>query len=185
MSTHGGRGLLVAIVGPSGAGKDTLIDALSCARPEYHFAQRIITRAANAGGEAHMAVSNALFEAQSAMGRYAFHWQAHGLRYAISARIDQHLAAGRVVVFNGSRKTLPEIARAYPQLLVLVVTAPADVLASRLAERGRENARDIAARLKRADLPPPEGATVIVNDGTLDAALAQIEAAISRAMQNA
>ncbi|WP_296644579.1 phosphonate metabolism protein/1,5-bisphosphokinase (PRPP-forming) PhnN [Roseinatronobacter sp.] len=185
MSTHGERGLLVAIVGPSGVGKDTLIDALARARPEYHFAQRIITRAANAGGEAHKAVSHALFEAQLAMGSYAFHWQAHGLRYAIAASIDQHLAAGRVVVFNGSRKTLPDIAHAYPQLLVLMITAPADILAARLAERGRENARDITARLKRADLPPPEGATVIMNDGTLDAALAQIEAAISRARQNA
>ncbi len=185
MSAHRGRGLLVAIVGPSGAGKDTLIDALAQARPDFHFAQRIITRAADAGGEVHEAVSDALFEAQLAMGRYAFHWQAHGLRYAISANIDQHLAAGRVVVFNGSRKALPEIAKAYPQLLVLVITAPADVLAARLAARGRENASDIAARLQRAELTPPEGATVIINDGTLAAALAQIEASITRAMQNA
>ena len=122
--------------------KTRLIDALACARPEYHFAQRIITRAANAGGEAHKAVSNALFEAQLAMGRYAFHWQAHGLRYAIAASIDQHLAAGRVVVFNGSRKTLPEIARAYPQLLVLVITAPADVSGRKACRaRARNRAR--------------------------------------------
>lgn len=185
MSGHRGLGLLVAIVGPSGAGKDTLIDALAAKRPDIHIARRIITRAADAGGEAHQAVSEPLFEAQLAMGRYAFHWGAHGLRYAISAGIDQHLAAGRVVVFNGSRKALPDIARAYPQLLVLMVTAPAEVLAARLAARGREDARDIAARLRRAELPPPDGATVIWNDSSPAVALAQIEAAITRAMQNA
>lgn len=184
MSMHGGRGLLVAIVGPSGAGKDTLIDALARAQPDYRFAQRIITRAADAGGEDHVAVSDAAFDAQLEQGRYAFHWQAHGLRYAITADIDQHLAAGRVVVFNGSRKALPEIARLYPQLLVLVVTAPADILAARLAARGRESVDDIAARLQRAELPLAEGATEILNDSTMDAALAQIETAISRAMQN-
>ena len=185
MSRHDGRGLLVAIVGPSGAGKDTLIDALARARPDFHIAQRIITRAADAGGEAHLAISDAAFDAELAKGAYAFHWPAHGLRYAISASIDQHLAAGRVVVFNGSRKALPEIARAYPQLLVLVITAPVDVLATRLAARGRESVDDIAARLNRADLPPPEGASIVHNDSTLGAALAQIEAAITHAMQNA
>jgi len=184
MSREDGCGLLVAIVGPSGAGKDSLIDALVRAHPDFHVAQRIITRATDAGGEAHLAVSEAVFDAQLAMGRYAFHWQAHGLRYAIPVEIDQHLAAGRVVVFNGSRKALPEIMRAYPQLLVLVVTAPVDVLAARLAARGRESAGDIAARLHRAALPLPEGATEIINDSTLGAALGQIETAITRAMQN-
>lgn len=185
MSAYRGGGLLVAIVGPSGAGKDTLLDALALKRPDIMIAQRIITRPADAGGEAHIAVSDALFDAQLAMGRYAFHWQAHGLRYAIPASIDQHLAQGGVVVFNGSRKALPEIARAYPQLLVVMVTAPVEILAARLRARGRETARDIAARLKRAELAPPEGARVIVNDTTPEAALTQIEAAITRAMHNA
>lgn len=185
MSTHDGRGLLVAIVGPSGAGKDTLLDALARKRPDFQVAQRIITRAADAGGEDHQAVSDAMFDAQLGKGGFAFHWQAHGLRYAIAADIDQHLAAGQVVVFNGSRKALPEIARAYPQLLALTVTAPVDVLAARLATRGRESAAEIAARLHRARMPLPDGAIVIRNDGPLDAGVARIEAAITRAMQNA
>ncbi|TVS00718.1 MAG: phosphonate metabolism protein/1,5-bisphosphokinase (PRPP-forming) PhnN [Rhodobacteraceae bacterium] len=185
MSTHDGRGLLVAIVGPSGAGKDSLLDALARKRPDFQFAQRIITRAADAGGEDHHAVSDASFDAQLAKGAFAFHWQAHGLRYAIAAEINQHLAAAQVVVFNGSRKALPEIARSYPQLLVLVVTAPIGVLAERLAARGRESAADIAARLRRAKMPLPDGAIVILNDGPLDAGVTQIEAEITRARQSA
>lgn len=181
MSARRLRGLLVAIVGPSGVGKDTLIAGLARARSDVVVARRVITRAADAGGEDHIAVSEALFDAQLAMGRYAFHWQAHGLRYAIPARINTDLAEGRIVVFNGSRKALPQVERAYPQVLVLMITAPPEVLAQRLRTRGREGARAIAARLKRADLAPPAGALVIRNDGSPEAALAQIEAAITRA----
>lgn len=182
---HGGRGLLVAVVGPSGVGKDTLIAELARARPDISVAQRIITRAADAGGEDHQAVSDALFDAKLAMGRFAFHWGAHGLRYAIPASIDADLAQGRVVVFNGSRKALPGIAAAYPQLMVLMITAPPEMLAQRLRARGREGAREIAARLKRAELAPPAGAVVVMNDSTVEAAVAQMLAAITRASQNA
>jgi ribose 1,5-bisphosphokinase len=180
-----GAGLLVAVVGPSGVGKDTLLAMLAQARPDIVVARRVVTRPADAGGEDHMPVSDALFDAQLAMGRYAFHWGAHGLRYAIPASIDADLAAGKVVVFNGSRKALGQIAGRYPQLLVLMITAPAEVLAARLRARGRETAREIAARLKRAELDPPEGAHVIVNDTTPQAAVAQMIAAITRATERA
>ncbi|MBR3369578.1 MAG: phosphonate metabolism protein/1,5-bisphosphokinase (PRPP-forming) PhnN [Rhodobacteraceae bacterium] len=185
MSVHQGRGQLVAVVGPSGVGKDTLISALGQACPGFAIVQRIITRAADAGGEDHCAVSDAQFEAQLARGDFAFHWGAHGLRYAIPASIDAQLAQGRVVVFNGSRKALRAIARAYPQLVVLMVTAPPAVLAQRLHGRGRETAHQIARRLERADLEAPHTAQVIMNDSTVEAAVAQMRDAISRATQSA
>ena len=147
MSAHRGKGLLVAIVGPSGVGKDTLIAGLADARPDLIVARRVITRVADAGSEAHIAVSEALFDAQLAMGRYAFHWAAHGLRYAVPAGIDLELGQGRVVVFNGSRAALPMIAAKYPRLLILMITAPVETLATRLRARGRENTRASSARI--------------------------------------
>ncbi|MGP9788864.1 phosphonate metabolism protein/1,5-bisphosphokinase (PRPP-forming) PhnN [Roseinatronobacter sp. NSM] len=185
MSVHQGRGSLVAVVGPSGVGKDTLIAALGQARPDFAIVQRIITRGADAGGEDHCAVSDAQFDAHLAGGKFAFFWGAHGVRYAIPASIDAQLAQGRVVVFNGSRKALCTIARDYPQLVVLMVTAPPAVLAQRLHARGRETAVQIAQRLKRADLAAPDTAQVIVNDSTVEAAVAQMLDAISRATQSA
>lgn len=178
-------GLLVAVVGPSGVGKDTLLAALEQARPDILVAQRIITRAADAGGEDHLAVSGDVFDAQIAQGRFAFHWRAHGLRYAIPASIDTDLAQGRIVVFNGSRKALPDIMRTYPRLLVLMISASPEILEQRLQARGREDAGEIAARLARANLEPPERAVVIMNDSTPEAALAQMLAAINRAMARA
>lgn len=45
-------GTMIVIVGPSGAGKDTLMDyaaARLCGRPGFHFTRRVITRSGDAG----------------------------------------------------------------------------------------------------------------------------------------
>jgi len=74
--------MLVAVVGPSGAGKDTLM-GLARARLEgdtrFRFVQRAITRPAEAGGEAHRAIDLADFEAERAAGGFTLHWAARGL----------------------------------------------------------------------------------------------------------
>ncbi|HWT11014.1 MAG TPA: phosphonate metabolism protein/1,5-bisphosphokinase (PRPP-forming) PhnN, partial [Roseomonas sp.] len=129
--------MLVAVVGPSGAGKDTLM-ALARARLEgdarFRFVQRAITRPAEAGGEAHRPLDVAGFEAERAAGGFALHWGAHGLFYGIPHDIEDDLAARRVVVANLSRGVLAEAAMRH-RLRVLVVTAPTVVLAARLAAR--------------------------------------------------
>lgn len=173
--------MLVAVVGPSGAGKDTLI-GLARARlagdDRFRFVQRAITRPAGAGGEAHRALDVASFEAERAAGRFALWWAAHGLLYGIPRDIEADLAARRVVVANLSRGVLAEAAARY-RLRVLMVTAPAAVLAARLAARGRESAEEIARRLAR-EAPAPAGLDVVtvVNDGPPEAGAAQLEAAL-------
>lgn len=169
-------GRLYAVVGPSGAGKDTLMAAAWARLPELFLVRRIITRPADAGGEEFDGVSEAEFLRLRDAGAFALWWQAHGLYYGIPARIDTALAEGRVVVFNGSRGVLAEATRKYPGLAVLLITASPDVLAERLAARGRETQGDIAARLRRATFALPEGLNVteIRNDGPLDDAVAAL-----------
>ncbi|MBX9701143.1 MAG: phosphonate metabolism protein/1,5-bisphosphokinase (PRPP-forming) PhnN, partial [Acetobacteraceae bacterium] len=126
-----GTGRLVAVVGPSGAGKDTLLAGARAALAgdaSVRFVRRAITRPANAGGEDHRALTEAEFAAELAAGGFALHWEAHGLRYGIPRGIKTDLAAGRVVVANLSRAVLAEAEARYP-LLVLEVTAPPAVLA--------------------------------------------------------
>ncbi|MGG7645549.1 phosphonate metabolism protein/1,5-bisphosphokinase (PRPP-forming) PhnN [Rhodovulum sp. YNF3179] len=173
----GGR--LFAVVGPSGAGKDTLIDGARAARPDIHFPRRVITRPETAGGEPFEGVSEAEFARRKAAGTFAIDWQAHGLCYGIPASIDAALAAGRDVVFNGSRAALPAARRRYPGLSVVLVTAPAGVLARRLAARGREAEDEIAARLARADYAVPDGAQVVENGGTVAAGVAAFLACLN------
>lgn len=167
-------GTLVAVVGPSGAGKDSLIQfamAHFSGRPEVHLVQRVITRAADAGGEDHVAVSAAGFEAQRAAGNFAVHWDAHGLRYGIPSDAQDQLAKGHLVIANGSRSALDRFQRAFPSLLVVNVTARPEVLAKRLEARGRESAAEIEARLKRGgslSIPAQYNCLTIDNSGPLE-----------------
>jgi phosphonate metabolism protein PhnN/1,5-bisphosphokinase (PRPP-forming) len=173
--------MLVGVVGPSGAGKDTLMAGARAALEgdaRFRFVQRSITRPAEAGGEDHLSLSAEAFEAHRAAGGFALWWDAHGLRYGIPADIAGDLAAGRVVVANLSRTVLAEAAALLP-LLVLEISAPIDVLAARLAARGREAAADIAARLGR-EAPLPAGLRVarVMNDGPVEAGIAAVLAVL-------
>ena len=148
-----GPGRLVLVVGPSGAGKDTLIDLARAALrhdASVVFARRVVTRAASAA-EAHDVMSAEEFDRAARAGAFALTWEAHDLRYGIPSSIDLDIRAGRTVVCNVSR-TIIEAARArYADVLVAVVTAPPQVLAARLAARARGSDGDLARRLARSD----------------------------------
>ena len=79
-------GILVGVVGPSGAGKDTLLDAARAALsadPAFVFLRRVITRPADSGGEAHEPATRGAFLAARDEGAFALTWEAHGLFYGI------------------------------------------------------------------------------------------------------
>jgi ribose 1,5-bisphosphokinase len=175
--------MLVLVVGPSGAGKDTLLDAARLALGtdmRFRFVRRVITRAADAGGEAHEAVTPEAF----ALRRFALRWHAHGIDYGISEDIEDDLRDGLVVVASVSRGVVAEAAAHY-DVRVIVVTAAANVLAARLISRGREDAADIASRLAR-DVALPAGVAVetVVNDLTLEEGAARFLAALNRAAES-
>lgn len=172
-------GRLFAIVGPSGAGKDTLIQGALAARPDLHVIRRVITRPTDAGGEEFEGVTAAEFAERQAAGEFALDWQAHGLRYGIPAAALAPLANGADLLFNGSRQGLERAALLWPGLRVIHVTAPPQVLAARLMARGRESAQDIAARVARAGQPWPEGLSgglsviTVMNDASPETGIAR------------
>lgn len=172
--------MLILVVGPSGAGKDTLLKLARDALVEdlrFRFVRRVITRPADPSGEDHEAVSEAAF----AQRVFALHWQAHGLYYGIPLDIINDVTRGIVVVANVSRGVIAEAADRFP-IRVLEVTAPPEILALRLAQRGRETAEDIAKRLARAGRIPNHVLTdVVMNDKTPAEGAAQFTAALIRA----
>jgi phosphonate metabolism protein PhnN/1,5-bisphosphokinase (PRPP-forming) len=180
--------MLVPVVGPSGAGKDTLMAGARAALEgdaRFLFARRCITRPAEAGGEDHSPMTESEFEALRDAGGFALWWRAHGLLYGIPMAAAQALEEGRVVVANLSRTVLAEAAARYP-LRILNITAPLPVLAARLAARGREDAADIAARLAReAALPPGLPVETVMNDSTVAEGTARVLAALNRAAADA
>jgi phosphonate metabolism protein PhnN/1,5-bisphosphokinase (PRPP-forming) len=169
--------MLILVVGPSGAGKDTLLGAARDALagdPRFRFARRVITRPAEAGGEDHEPAT----EAQFAARRFALQWRAHGLSYGIPLDIEMDLARGVSVIANVSRAVIAAAAERYPTR-VIQVTAPPAILAARLAARGRESAADIAARLSRAvALPRHISVHTVVNDATPEQGIARFLAAL-------
>jgi phosphonate metabolism protein PhnN/1,5-bisphosphokinase (PRPP-forming) len=158
---------LIVVVGPSGAGKDTVLrlwrEQLPADAP-VHFVRRLVTRGADPGGENHEPVSEPEFARLLAEGALAFHWEAHGLHYGIHRDALTPLARGEWVVLNGSRQYLPAMRRIAPRLRVLELTAPPEVLARRLRERAREQGAALDERLARAALPVQADLT-LVNDG--------------------
>jgi ribose 1,5-bisphosphokinase len=168
--------MIFAVVGPSGAGKDTLLAGAVAASPGLHWARRVVTRPAQEGGEPFEGVDAQAFARRLAAGEFALHWQAHGLRYGIS---HDELRGDRVV-FNGSRQAIGAAITALPGLRVVRITAPSRVLAERLAARGRESREEIEARLARASYDLPEGVEVIdvVNDATPEIGVGRLLAAL-------
>ncbi len=176
------NGCMIAVVGPSGAGKDTLMAyaaKLFEGCEDIIFARRVITRDAAAGGEDHDGVSEAEFEALERAGRFAVSWNAHGLRYGIPIETRQAVAQGKLVIANGSRSALARFRQAYPSLVVVNITASLDVLAARLEARGRETREEILGRLERSSLAVTGDYHVVTidNSGSLeDAGRALVEA---------
>ncbi len=176
------------MVGPSGAGKDTLIDGARRALagdPRWVFTTRVITRPADAGGEHHLAMSEAGFSAAEGAGEFLITWSAHGFRYGLPKALAADIGAGRHVIANGSRATIAQLARRVPRLTVVVVSAPSDALKDRIAGRARESGDTVATRLgRRVDLVLPEdvGRVNVVNDGTVDEGVARFVAAIVAAV---
>ncbi len=168
VSTVNGRaesGMLVLVVGPSGAGKDTLLGLARVALADdrrFRFVRRVITRSADAGGEDHLAVSPEAFRRLA----FALSWHAHGLDYGIPADVADDIARGVVVVASVSRGVILAAAARFP-VRVIEVTAPPAVLAQRLASRGREPAANVAERLARhIALPGGVPVQTVMNDGT-------------------
>ena len=172
------QGAFVAVVGPSGVGKDTLIayarERMGAGeRTPVHFVRRVITRPADGSTEDNESLSPEEFERARAAGTFSLSWEAHGLQYGLPKSVDREIAAGHTVVANLSRAALDGLMARYRHVAVVAITASPETLAERLMARGRESAGEVSARLARASTSPTALAgavTFIVNDGPVEKA---------------
>lgn len=193
-------GRLIYLMGPSGSGKDSLLNAARerLAERGCVIVRRVITRSAEAVGEDAIGVAPAEFDQQEAAGAFALSWRANGLAYGIPRQIDDWLAAGQDVLVNGSRGHLAQARQRYPELLAILLQVDEAALRQRLQARGRESAEQIEARLARSrdfvvggalaatvaaeaerrPAPPTQGSTenliVLNNSGPLDQTVTQL-----------
>lgn len=143
---------LFFLVGPSGAGKDTLLNHLKL--KEYSprqpiVAHRYITRPVRQGDENHIELSDFDFERRKQAGFFLFDWESHGYRYGIGREVKKWVKAGECVIVNGSRKYLPQARKQYGNITPIWMTVSEDILRQRLMQRGRENEEQIEQRIER------------------------------------
>ncbi|MBL8573563.1 MAG: phosphonate metabolism protein/1,5-bisphosphokinase (PRPP-forming) PhnN [Hyphomicrobiaceae bacterium] len=170
MAGEGPSGRLVLVVGPSGAGKDAVMSGAKARLaddPDMRFPKRMVTRAVS-GSEDHDSCDAATFARLASDGAFVLTWEAHGLSYGLPASILNMVHQGKTVVMNGSR-TVIAAARAIVPTVAVEITAPAEVLAARIAARGRASDGGADGRLKRSEEIGPVAAcdVVIDNSGTL------------------
>ena len=178
-------GAFIAVVGPSGSGKDTLINYARKAlasREDVFFVRRVITRPTDGATEAHTPATVQEFERQRQNGEFSFHWDAHGLKYGLPIDIDARIRAGNCAVCNGSRAVLHGLSERYSGFQVVSITASQEAIARRLALRGRESSEEIRARLERSDNVPNAwpGAITVDNSTTIEQAGNQLVDVIGR-----
>ncbi|TDV72462.1 phosphonate metabolism protein/1,5-bisphosphokinase (PRPP-forming) PhnN [Pseudomonas sp. LP_7_YM] len=182
-------GRLIYLIGPSGSGKDSLLDAARepMALRGCRIVRRVITRSAEAKGEAAQAVSVEDFDLMQAQGKFALSWFANGLHYGIPKEIDLWLSEEHDVLINGSRGHLSQARARYPDLLVVLLNVDQAVLRERLLTRGRESVEEIKARLSRnaqfSDDLLADNPTIILldNSGALEQTVASLLQRIDRA----
>lgn len=169
-------GVLFLVVGPSGVGKDSLIDGARQFLEQdvsFWFPTRFITRPADSVGEIHQAMTSDEFDRLAKDGAFMLSWRAHGHGYGIPISAKEALARGRSVIVNVSRQMIDEARRMWSPVRVMLITAPRDVLRERLIKRGREAADDIERRLDRMDAYRVVGDDVreVVNADRLEQAI--------------
>jgi len=167
-----GPGAFIAVCGPSGGGKDTLLrraQEMSNGAPDIVFPRRIVTRPVS-DAEDHETVNSETFDSMMADGAFAIWWEAHGLKYGLPASIDYDIGAARCVVCNVSRAILPRLRQRYSHMVTVLVTAPPDVLLARIASRARSSDGDHGSRITRsAGFDRSLDADVVIeNTGALD-----------------
>ena len=161
---------LIYIVGASGVGKDSLMhyarQRLNGSVPIL-FAHRYITRPVTESSENHVAMTPEEFQLRKAGGLFALDWESHGLYYGIGREINDWMINGFHVVVNGSRQYLPIAKERYPHLVTIVIEADPEIILHRLQNRGREDAADIANRIRRQPPLDKAGLISIANNGLL------------------
>ena len=165
---------VIAIVGPSGVGKDSVIEALAARVPGIHRVRRVITRPEGEQGEDFDRVSVERFQQMVAQGAFALHWPAHGLFYGVPMAIEELRQQADAVLVNLSRSVLLQAQEVFGDLVVISLTATPEVLAHRLSARGRESTAEQARRLTRAKANLPKGLVRVIeidNSGSLESTI--------------
>ena len=144
--------MLFVVSGPSGAGKDTVVEALRRRLPRLRYSVSATTRAPRSDereGEAYFFLDRATFERRRERGEFLETRDYNGQLYGTPRSfIERTLADGYDVIMKPEVNGALAIKRAFPKaVLVFLLPDKFSHLQQRLAARRTETAEEIAARL--------------------------------------
>ena len=149
--------ILVIISGPSGVGKDTIIEALRRRThdPEYHYVVTCTTRAKRPGevnGVDYWFLDRATFAAQRAAGEFLEANKVHQNWYGTPRRqVRQALAEERDVILKIDVQGAQVVKEKIPGALLIFLIPPSlEDLFQRLRSRATESADELEIRQRNA-----------------------------------
>ncbi|PJF35450.1 MAG: guanylate kinase [Candidatus Thermofonsia Clade 1 bacterium] len=168
------RGLLFVLVGPSGVGKNAIIDRVLARLPYLRRMPTATTRAPRPNereGHDHFFVSHQRFQEMIADGAFIEYQEVHngkfyGVLYGI---LYQALREGAYLLADIDIRGAAAIRAIFPNNLIAIFVLPPNLetLRERLAQRGNMDAAELEERLKRAQEEIPRAAECnyrVVND---------------------
>jgi len=178
--------LLVVVSGPSGVGKDTIIDALRQRPrdPDYHYVVTCTTRSPRPGevdGTSYHFLGRERFAALRDAGAFLEWAEVHGNWYATPrAEVRRALAAGHDVILKIDVQGAAAVKASVPDaLLVFVVPPSLEALFRRLRARATETAEELEVRQRNAAIELARAGDydhVVVNeDGQVERTAAEID----------
>jgi guanylate kinase len=184
------RGLLVVISGPSGVGKDTIIERLLELDPNVSYSVSYTTRAPRPGevdGVNYSFVSRERFEELVAQGHFLEHASYDGNLYGTpAAPVEATRAAGQDIVLKIEVQGALQVRRRAPDAIFIFIAPPTnEELARRQELRSSETRQDMTERRRIAEKEMTYARDydhVVVNDD-LDRAVAEVMEIIRRARE--
>ncbi|HTS15200.1 MAG TPA: guanylate kinase [Candidatus Sulfotelmatobacter sp.] len=182
--------MLIIISGPSGVGKDTIIEALrrSPGGRAYDYVVTCTTRERRHGevdGVDYHFLSEAAFEELRVSGELLEWAEVHGHRYGTPrAPVRAGLGAGRDVILKIDVQGAATVKASVPEALLIFLVPPSlEALFQRLRSRATETADELELRQRNAAIELAQqdhyDYVVVNEDGHVDATAGRIQAILA------
>jgi guanylate kinase len=177
---------LFVIAAPSGAGKTTLVKALTTRNPELRFSISYTTRAqrrTEVDGSDYLFVDRAEFDRLRAAGALLESAEVFDNFYGTSReQVERHLAAGHHVILEIDWQGARQVRKAKPDCVTVFILPPSRAeLERRLRSRGTDSEAVIERRLRDAlsDMSHWDEFDYVIFNDDLGEAVADLEAVLA------